>query len=121
NQSKNAERAVERAFFREDFRRAYLAEIGVIDYANRPLETYTEAFLAHIDVQAIRAASFRIVVDYSHGLSGETFAQILNKLGVEVVPLNARMDETKLAMLQYEFHANLERTAKIVSVLDADL
>ena len=24
-------------------------------------------------------------------------------------------------MLQYEFHANLERTARIVSVLDADL
>jgi mannose-1-phosphate guanylyltransferase/phosphomannomutase len=31
------------------------------------------------------------------------------------------MDETKLAMLQYEFRANLERTAKIVSVLDSDL
>jgi phosphomannomutase len=31
------------------------------------------------------------------------------------------MEETKLAMLQYEFRANLERTAKIVSVLDADL
>jgi mannose-1-phosphate guanylyltransferase/phosphomannomutase len=31
------------------------------------------------------------------------------------------MDETKLAMLQNEFRASLERTAKIVGVLDADL
>jgi mannose-1-phosphate guanylyltransferase/phosphomannomutase len=121
NQSKNAERSVERAFFREDFRRAFLDEIGVIEYANKPIEMYIESFLASIDVAAIRAARFRIVVDYSHGLAAETFAQILNKLGVEVVPLNARMEETKLAMLQYEFRANLERTAKIVGVLDADL
>jgi mannose-1-phosphate guanylyltransferase/phosphomannomutase len=121
NQSKNAERSVERAFFREDFRRAFLDEIGVIQYANQPIESYISTFLANIDVAAIRNARFRIVVDFSHGLTSDTFAQILNKLGVEVVPLNARMDETKLAMLQYEFRANLERTAKIVSVLDADL
>lgn len=121
NQSKNAERAVERVFFREDFRRAFMDEIGVIQYVNKPVETYTEQFLANVDVAAIRAAHFRIVIDYSHGLAADIFAQILNKLGVEVVPLNARMDETKLAMLQYEFRANLERTAKIVSVLDADL
>jgi mannose-1-phosphate guanylyltransferase/phosphomannomutase len=121
NQTKNAERAVERTFFREDFRRAFLDEIGLIQYANSSVELYVEDFLSKIDVEAIRAAHFRIVVDYSHGLAADAFAQILNKLGVEVVPLNARMDETKLAMLQYEFHANLERTAKIVSVLDADL
>jgi mannose-1-phosphate guanylyltransferase/phosphomannomutase len=121
NQNKNAERAVERAFFREDFRRAYLDEIGVIQYATRSVEMYVEDFLAQVDAAAIRDAKFRIVVDFSHGLACEVFAQILTKLGVEVVPLNARMDETKLAMLEEEFHANLERTAKIVSVLDADL
>lgn len=121
NQNKNAERAVERAFFREDFRRAYLDEIGVIQYATRSVEMYVEDFLTQVDAAAIREAKFRIVVDFSHGLACDAFAQILTKLGVEVVPLNARMDETKLAMLEGEFHANLERTAKIVSVLDADL
>ena len=121
NQSKSAERTIERSFFREDFRRAYLDEIGTIQYAVRTIEIYSEAFLAHVDAEAIRASGFRIVIDYSHGLAGDVLAQILNKLGVEVVPLNARMDETKLAMLQYEFSANLERMAKIVGVLNADL
>jgi mannose-1-phosphate guanylyltransferase/phosphomannomutase len=121
NQSKNAERAVERTFFREDFRRAYLDEIGVIQYPNNVEELYIKHFLAQMDVDAVRAARLHIVIDYSHGLAGGTFAQILNKLGVEVVPLNARMDETKLAMLQYEFEANLARMAKIVGVLEADL
>lgn len=121
NQSKTAERAVERAYFREDFRRAYLDEIGVIQYANHSAERYIEDFIAQIDVESIRNANLRIVIDYSHGLASDVFARVLNKLGVEVLPLNARREETKLAMLQYEFRANLERTAKIVSVLDADL
>lgn len=121
NQNKNTERAVEHTFFREDFRRAYLDEIGQIQYARRPVETYIEGFFRQIDSDAIRKAGFRIVIDYSHGLAGETFAQILNRLDVDVVPLNARMDETKLAMLQGEFRSNLERMAKIVGVLDADL
>jgi mannose-1-phosphate guanylyltransferase/phosphomannomutase len=37
NQNTNAERAIERNFFREDFRRAFLNEIGVIDYAYQPI------------------------------------------------------------------------------------
>ena len=54
-----------------------------------PLDIYTEAFLAQVDTDAIRAAKFRIVIDYSHGLAADVLAQILNRLGVEVVPLNA--------------------------------
>jgi mannose-1-phosphate guanylyltransferase/phosphomannomutase len=121
NQSKNAERSVERAYFREDFRRAYLDEIGVIQYPVRVVDLYVEDFVAQMDVEAVRAAHLRIVIDYSHGLAADSFAQILNKLGVDVVPLNARMDETKLAMLQNEFEANRVRMAKIVAVLEADL
>lgn len=121
NQSKSAERAIERVFFREDFRRAYLDEIGLIEYAVRTVEMYIDDFLAQIDVNAVREARLRIVIDYSHGLAADTFAQILGKLGVEVVQLNARMEESKLAMLHYEFENNLARMAKIVAALEADL
>ncbi len=121
NQSKTDERAIERTFFREDFRRAYLDEIGQIQYATRPVDTYIEDFLTHIDVARVKEAKFRIVIDYSHGLAIDALARILNTLSVDVVPLNARMDETKLAMLQKEFGANRERVAKIVSVLQARL
>ncbi len=121
NLSSTLERVVERNFFRGDFRRAYLDEIGVIDYVTNAVSAYTEDFLRLVDIDAIRAAKLRIVVDYSHGLAGDTFADILTRLGVDVVPLNARMDETKLAMLQEEFTANQARVGKIVQALDADL
>jgi mannose-1-phosphate guanylyltransferase/phosphomannomutase len=121
NLSANHERVVERNFFREDFRRAYLDEIGLIEYAYNPIEAYTQEFLRHVNAELIRQAHFKIVVDYSHGLAADTLSTILTKLGVDVVPLNARVDETKLAMLQGEFLANQERVAKIVCALDADV
>ena len=62
--------------------------------------------MRHVDAQRIRDYGFKLVCDYSHGLAADTLADIFNGLGVDVVPLNARMDETKLAMLQGEFKDN---------------
>ncbi|MCB0060490.1 MAG: NTP transferase domain-containing protein [Caldilineaceae bacterium] len=121
NQSTNDERVIERNFFREDFRRAFLDEIGLIQYVPNPLEEYTRAFMKKVDTESIRNAQFKIVVDYSHGLTADTLSGILNRLGVDVLPLNALTDETKLAMLQSEFKENQARMSKIVRALDADL
>ncbi|MBX3013853.1 MAG: NTP transferase domain-containing protein [Caldilineaceae bacterium] len=121
NQTSNDERVIERNFFREDFRRAFLQEIGLIQYASNPVAEYAQSFLQHVDAQRIRDRQFKVVVDYSHGLTADTFSTILNSLGVDVLQLNARMDETKLAMLQSEFKANQERVSKIVRALGADL
>ena len=121
NQTTNDERVIERNFFREDFRRAFLDDIGVIQYVSTPMEEYARHFVRQINVQRVRDAKFKIVVDYSHGLTADTLSGILNTLGVDVLPLNALMDETKLAMLQSEFKANQERISKIVRALGADL
>ncbi len=121
NQTSSDERIIERNFFREDFRRAFLQEIGVIQYATDPNQEYAQGFLQHVDNKRIQDAKFKIVVDYSHGLAADTFSTILNSLGIDALQLNARMDETKLAMLQSEFKANQERVSKIVRALGADL
>ena len=115
------ERTIERNFFREDFRRAYLDDIGSITYAHQPIDVYQEAFLKHVDVERIRAAKFHLVVDYSNGSAADTLSRIFNTLGVDVVALNSRTDESKLAMLQDEFRANQLRLGKIVSALGANL
>ncbi len=121
NQSNSTERAIESIFFREDFRRAYLDELGVIEYARQPKERYNEDFLTKVDAERIRKRAFKIVVDYSHGATADTLADILNKLKVDVVPLNARMDESKLAVLMDDFQAHLVQMAAIVKAVDADL
>lgn len=121
NLSKPAERDIERNFFREDFRRAYLDEIGVIQYWKDSIEHYTTDFLKAVDVKRIRTAGFKLVVDYSHGSAAEVLADILNYLDIEVVPLNERIDESKLAVLQDKFKANLVQSSKIVRAVGADL
>ncbi len=119
NQTRATERAVERIFFREDFRRAFLNEIGRIEYPTHPTERYIESFLACVHRERIRAADFQVVVDYSHGLGGDTLSTILNRLDVDYLPLNALIDETKLALLRHQFRHQLQHVAKIISVLDA--
>jgi mannose-1-phosphate guanylyltransferase/phosphomannomutase len=121
NLSTTSERAIERNFFREDFRRAYLDDIGQIAYAHQPAGAYMEDFLSRVDVERIREADFRVVVDYSNGLAADTLSRIFISLGVDVVALNSRMAESKLAVLQEEFHTNQERMGVIVHALGSSL
>lgn len=121
NLSRTVERDIERIFSREDFRRAYLDEMGVIDYETNPIDAYQKDFLSHIDAKRIREANFKLVIDYSHGLAADSLADLLTQLGVDVVPLNARVDEAKLAILQERFSDNLKQVAQIVTAVGADL
>ncbi len=121
NLSKDAERNIERIFFREDFRRVYLDEIGVIDYQPDVIETYTADFLASLDVQAIRNAHFFIVVDYASAPTSLVLPNILRQLGAKVVELNAAIDERKMSIPPQELQQSLEQLAAICSALGTNL
>jgi mannose-1-phosphate guanylyltransferase/phosphomannomutase len=121
NLSKNAERGIERVFFREDFRRVYLDEIGTIDYAPAVIETYTKGFLSKMDAAAIREAKFKIVVDYAYAPASEVLPQIMTMLGVEVVPLASHVDGEKMSLTPSEFEKDLRELTLITEVLDTHL
>jgi mannose-1-phosphate guanylyltransferase/phosphomannomutase len=121
NLSKNAERGIERIFFREDFRRVYLDEIGTIQYAPRVIETYTDGFMAAINVEVIRQAQFKIVADYAYAPTSEVLSPILGRLGVEDVPLAAHVDGEKMSLLLDEFDQALEELAIITGALNTHL
>jgi mannose-1-phosphate guanylyltransferase/phosphomannomutase len=114
-------RRVEQIFFREDFRRVYLDEIGTIGYAPEVLKRYTEGFLEAIDYDAIRRAKFYIVVDYANSPVSTVLPGILSELGCNVVALNANIDESRMAIQPQEFQAALERLSLIVSALNTNL
>jgi len=121
NQSRANERNIERIFHREDFRRAYFQDIGRIDYAPQPVESYIDDFLQRVDSTRIRNAGFSLVVDYSHGLAADILSDLLNRIGVEVLPLNAIVDETKLAILRDRFQQDLRRMSKIMGALGVNV
>lgn len=116
--SKAQERAIEQVYFREDFRRVYLDEIGTIDYADHVIDRYAEAFLRSLNVEAIRAANLYLAVDFANSPTAMVLAPLLTNLNCRVVALNEAMDETKMSILPEEFQRSLDQLGKICHTLD---
>ncbi|MEZ4768805.1 MAG: hypothetical protein R2844_10330 [Caldilineales bacterium] len=121
NLSKHEERGIERVFFREDFRRAFMDGIGQISYAADAVTRYTAAFLAAVDQDAIRSAGFNVVVDYAFASTSQVLPDILQYLGVDTTPLGARVDPSYISLDEEVFMAERRRLGVIVSALGSDL
>jgi len=115
------EQRIERIFFREDYRRAYVDDIGVISDAPNVLERYQEDFLQHIDRSVFEQASFSIVVDYSHSTTVDVLPSIFSALGVDVIPLNAHIDENRISLHEDLQELHQQHLATIVRALHKDL
>ncbi len=94
NINKSAEKKIEGTFFKEDFRRARIEEIGEISYPTRVLDYYNTGFAKNIDIEAIRFSDCKkIVIDYVYAVSGAVLPRILGKFSTDVVVLNASLNE----------------------------
>jgi len=86
--TEDTQRKIERLFGREDFRRVFPGEIGDIGFAPRALEHYATALESTVDIERIRAAKFKIVIDYAYGSASFAMPNVLAKLGLEVLAVN---------------------------------
>lgn len=116
--TKAQERNIEQVFFREDFRRVYLDEIGTISYADHVIDRYQEAFMAALNVSAIREANHYVAVDFANAPTGAVLAPILTALNCRTVALNEAPDETKMSILPEEFQTSIDQLGKICRTLD---
>ncbi|MGH2505324.1 MAG: nucleotidyl transferase, partial [Ktedonobacterales bacterium] len=119
--SKNTERKIENLFFREDFRRVYLDDIGSIQYAPEAKKRYTDAFLRALDLEALRKRRYRVVMDYGHGASVDVMAPIFNEIGADVIALNATRDPARYSRTGEEFERDIQVLGSITGALQADL
>jgi mannose-1-phosphate guanylyltransferase/phosphomannomutase len=86
--SEPEQRKIERLFYREDFRRAMAAEMGDIGFPARTLDTYTAELMASVDLEAVRQARFKVVLDYAYGTASFVMPNVLAKLGADVLAVN---------------------------------
>ncbi len=122
NLGKSRERSVENIFFREDFRRVPFDELGLIEeVGDVPRQRYIAGYLETLNVEAIRAAQFNLVVDYASAPTSLVLPVVLNELGCTVVALNERIDETKMAVPEAVFQHGLDQLASITAAVKADL
>jgi mannose-1-phosphate guanylyltransferase / phosphomannomutase len=82
------QRKIERLYYREDFRRAFAADIGDLGFPPRALEYYTAALMASVDGDAIRSSGFKVVLDYAYGSTSFVMPSVLAKLGADVLAVN---------------------------------
>ncbi|MDZ4721011.1 MAG: mannose-1-phosphate guanyltransferase [Roseiflexaceae bacterium] len=119
----SSERKVESVFFREDYRRVYLQEIGRIVKAEHIERDYSEAFLKTLRPEALRAIArdFNLVIDYANANATTILPHILRRLDVSVVELNANLDDTRIFQTMEEFEEGMDRLSRITPVLGARL
>jgi mannose-1-phosphate guanylyltransferase/phosphomannomutase len=118
---KGAERKVENLFFREDFRRTPMDEVGLLDFPSRALERYARAFADALDGEALKAANFRVVIDYAFGNASIVLPQVLGGLGVEQIALNAYFDAGKVRTFRTDREHHLRQLTSVVTSLEANL
>ena len=115
------EKAVERLFFTEDFYRAPTEETGLLTFPHAGTDRYRDGLLKSVDADLVRRAGLRMVLDYAFGSASSIFPGVLGALGVDVISLNAYLDERRISKTAEEFQRSLTQLSNIVRTLGADL
>jgi mannose-1-phosphate guanylyltransferase/phosphomannomutase len=132
--SSQMQKEVEKHFTRQELRRVPFGDVGSMSYPARARESYASDLLADLDVAAIKARGFRIVVDYGYSAGSFVLPLVLGPLGVEAVTSHAfesdtgstpgRLAETidqaqrLVAAVNADFGAVFDRSAERIYLLD---
>src|SRR4029077_4876040 len=118
---KRSERKLEGLFFREDIRRVSHYEMGRITRRDGQTDRYLEDTLAKLDVEAVRGAAFKVVIDYNNGAAAMVLPEILRELNCSVIPLNAAPAEVVMEQDDATFRAHLQEIGVITAAVKAKL
>jgi mannose-1-phosphate guanylyltransferase / phosphomannomutase len=89
--------SIERIFTRKEFRRPLPSDIGDIRTPHRVLDDYANDVEAVINMEAIRKAHPRIVLDAGGGPSVGVLSMIMGRLGLDALTVGAAMEEEAAA------------------------
>jgi mannose-1-phosphate guanylyltransferase/phosphomannomutase len=118
--SQSAQRKLDRVFSRQEYRRAFPGEIGSLSYPPRVVESYTDELLRCIDMTAVREAELKVVVDCAGGTAALVMPGLLGRIGVDVLTVNNRLDESAPTQSLAQSRADLQRLSELVSSSRAD-
>jgi mannose-1-phosphate guanylyltransferase / phosphomannomutase len=119
NLSKGREKKIEGAYFKEDFRRAQIQEIGNVAYVNNATDIYSTSFERHLNVEAVRNSKSKAVIDYVYAVSGAVLPVLLGKFGCDAVVLNASLSQ--VVPSQADREVLLSQLGHVVEALKANL
>jgi mannose-1-phosphate guanylyltransferase/phosphomannomutase len=110
-----AQRKLDRVFSRQEYRRAFPGEIAELSYPPRVIEAYTHELLRWVDMTGVNDAALRVVVDCAGGTTSLVLPGLLGKIGVDVLTVNNRLDESSPTQSLAAMRADMHRLAELVS------
>ncbi len=118
---KRGERKLENLFFREDIRRVLHYEMGRIVRRDGQTDRYVEDLLGKLDLEAVRGAALKVVIDYNNGASAMLLPRLLQEMNCNVIPLDASPAEIVTEQDDGAFRGHLHEMGVIVSAVQARL
>ncbi|MBD3840951.1 MAG: NTP transferase domain-containing protein [Campylobacterales bacterium] len=113
---------IEKAFFKDAFRRVDYSQIGQITESDHDKEytKYKSKIKEVLHAQDFKCVDCRIAVDMMHGMASEVFPDILNEMNVDNIMFNAYKDESRLANINTLVKRSTEDMSAIVKALKLD-
>jgi mannose-1-phosphate guanylyltransferase / phosphomannomutase len=118
---KRSERRLEGLFFREDIRRVSHYEIGRIVRLELQTDRYIADMIAKLDLETIRGAAFKVLIDYNNGAAALVLPRVLQEMNSTVIPLNASPVEVVVEQDEPAFRARLQEMGVITAAVKAKL
>jgi mannose-1-phosphate guanylyltransferase/phosphomannomutase len=116
--SASLQREIDKHYTRQELRRVPFSAVGGITYPARARETYADDLLGNLNVEAIRARGFRLIVDYGYSAASHVLPLVLGPLGVEAVTTHAF--ETDLGHLPARLRETIDGATRLVPAVNAD-
>lgn len=115
------QREIDRVYFREDARRAFVEEIGELRYPPRALEFYQSAILRRLDLDTLRRAGLKTVIDAAWGPASFVLPGLVGRLGTDTLTRNSAIDEHRPTLDAAARQRLLDELSDLVRASRADL
>jgi len=112
---------VEKHFNRQELRRALLNQLGDLSFPPRVNEAYISELVSHLDVERVRAARFRIALDYGYSGAAMVMPTLLRSLRVESFSTHSFIDPDEQAILAADLPAFTSQTSRLVEAMGANI
>jgi len=113
------QKEIEKHYSRLELRRAAFNAVGAVTYPARVRESYAQDLVSGLDVAAIRARNYRIVVDYGYSATSFVLPLVLGPLGVEAVSAHGFLADTSAQA--GSVRESVGQAKRLVSAIGADL
>src|SRR5260370_36405520 len=95
--------------------------MGRIERRDSQTERYVEDMLAKTDLETVRAAAPKVLIDYNNGAAAEGLPRGLQEMNCTVIPLHAAPAEIVAEQDEHAFRGRLEEMGVVASAGESEL